>query len=110
VGLRQPGADAIRGGRGQEMKLDEPIYIERVDSERPQLVWVNPCVTPMQLEQLPIVKIDDTDQLLVIYGKLNMMRMDAEERAREAERREEESWHEVQRLKARIRYLKCGME
>ncbi len=92
------------------MKLAEPIYIERVDSERPRLVWVNPCVASMQLEQLPIVKITDTDQLLDIYGKLNKMRMDAEAKAREAERRAEESWREVQRLKARIRYLTEGAE
>ena len=90
------------------MKLTEPIYIERVDSERPRLVWVNPCVTSMQLEQLPIVKVTDTDQLLEIFGRLNKMRMDAEEKAREAERCAEESWHEVQRLKARIYDLTGG--
>ena len=87
------------------MKLAEPIYIERVDSERPRLVWLNPCATSMELEQLPIVEVTDTEQLLEIYGELNKMRMDAEAKAREAERREEESWHEVQRLKAHIRYL-----
>ena len=92
------------------MKLDEPIYIEGVDFERPRLVWVNPHLTSIQLEQLPIVKITDTDQLLEIFGKLNVMRMVAEEKAREAERRQEESWHEVQRLKARIRYLTEGVE
>lgn len=90
------------------MKLDVPIYIERVDKENPSLVWVNPCVTSMQLERLPITVVTDTDQLLEIYGKLNKMRKESEARAREAEQREEEMWHEVQRLKARIYDLTGG--
>jgi len=39
------------------MNLVEPIYIENVDKERSNLVWVNPCVTSMMLEQRVSVRI-----------------------------------------------------
>lgn len=77
------------------MKLESPLYFAELTEERPNMVWINPGVQTMQLEHLPIVRVDDTDQLLDMYRKLNKMRMSAEEKVFELEERIRELNREI---------------
>ena len=83
------------------MKLFTTLHFVNI-WENPEIVWLSPEAETMQLTSPRLIEVDDTDQLMEIYTKLNNARIEAEKQVRKLEGEIRERDGEITYLKARL--------
>lgn len=83
------------------MKLFTTLHFLNI-WEKPEIVWLSPEAEITQHTSPRLIEVDDTDQLLEIYTKLNNARIEAEKQVRKLEDKIREQDSEITYLKARL--------